>query len=240
MAEQSYPHPGVDTTEDEFTRMFARLKLSGVADAPGSGALAVTAGTGLQVLVAAGAAFTRGLFYRLPSGDAPFPLAVTAPAAQSRIDTVVVRLDPSADEVRLAILDGTPGAGVAATLTQTEVGVFELPLARFPVAPGATAPGAITDLRSFAGNEPPSWSDASRPSPGRLGVIGWSTSSSRFEYWDGTAYKPVVDADALELEASQISDPQNLNVGKVNGNKWTSAASAPASPAVGDVWVPRP
>lgn len=238
MAEQSYPHPGVDTTEDQFTRMFGQLRASGVAAAPGSAALQVSAGTGLQVLVAAGSAFVRGLFYRLPSADAPLALAVTPPDTLTRYDLAVLLLDPAADTIRLEVLDGVPGAGVPVVPPQTEVGEYALRLASWPVAPGATGPGTITDLRTFAGTNGPGWTSTSRPNPGDLGVIGYNSTTGRHEYWDGSTYKPVVDQAALAIAAAQITNPEALNVGRINGVRITVGPTAPSSPAINDLYVP--
>lgn len=47
----------------------------------------------------------------------------------------------------------------------------------------------------------------------------------------------LVALNIRSISASQISDPLNLNVGRINGSKISVSLSAPSSPAVGDVWV---
>ncbi len=115
--------------------------------------LVVTAdGSTLAVTVATGDAFVEGFFYR---NDAALSLDIaTANALNSRIDTVVVRLDRVANTVRLAVVTGTAAASpTPPALSQTDA-LFELPLANVtvPAAAGVIVAGNVTDRRVLITN----------------------------------------------------------------------------------------
>lgn len=149
MAQSSFPFENVDTTETQFSQMFRTLN-AGVNGTPAGTELKVSAGTGLQVSVALGQAMVRGHYYISTATEL---LTIgTANPSNPRIDTVVLRLDPVANSIVLAVVAGTAAASpVAPTLTQTDAGVFEFPLANVAVAAGAGTVGAITDRRVFMG-----------------------------------------------------------------------------------------
>lgn len=149
MAQSSFPFENVDTTETQFSQMFRTLN-AGVNGTPAGTELKVSAGTGLQVSVALGQAMVRGHYYI--STAAELLTISTANATNPRIDTVVLRLDPVANSIVLAVVAGTAAASpVAPTLTQTDAGTYEFPLANVAVAAGAGTVGTITDRRVFMG-----------------------------------------------------------------------------------------
>jgi hypothetical protein len=144
MTQASFPFEGIDTTETQFSK-WARHFNSGVDDVPTGTALEVSAGTGLAVDVEAGEAMVRGHYY---TSDATEALALaTADATNDRIDTVVLRLDPTANSIILAVKTGTPaGSPTAPALVQTDAAIFEQPLADVLVP--ATAGRAVDDYGS--------------------------------------------------------------------------------------------
>lgn len=162
MAEQSYPFDAAGAAgtggqasvlEVEWQRMGRAWLVSGVLDlhADAAGRLAITApGTGMTVSLAAGVAWVEGFFYR---NDAAAALAIgAADATNPRIDTVVLRLDRTANNTRAFVKAGTAAASpVPPTLTQTDA-LWELPLAdvRVPAAAGSIVAANITDRRPFA------------------------------------------------------------------------------------------
>lgn len=89
-----------------------------------------------NVEVEIGAALVNG---RLYENTAALTLAIGANASGNpRIDTVVLRVDYTAQTIRAAVLQGTPaGSPVRPTLTQTAV-IYEMPLADVAVANGFT------------------------------------------------------------------------------------------------------
>lgn len=104
--------------------------------------------------VLAGAAMAHGIFYL---SDATEALTVGANSSGNpRIDTVILRVDYTAQEVRLALLAGTAAATPAPpTLTQSSV-LWEIPLADIAVANGFTtiANSVITPRHEWV-NAPP-------------------------------------------------------------------------------------
>ena len=147
MTQASFPFEGIDTTETQFSK-WARHFNSGVDDVPTGTALEVSAGTGLAVDVEAGEAMVRGHYY---TSDATEALALaTADATNDRIDTVVLRLDPTANSIILAVKTGTPaGSPTAPALVQTDAAIFEQPLADVLVPATAGVPSTITIVASL-------------------------------------------------------------------------------------------
>lgn len=131
MAQTSYPFENVDTTENQFSQWADALALgSGVVNTGNKLAvtpLALNAG----VQVASGKAVVRGHFYQ--STDVESFNIPAAPASQWRKDFIVLTLDPAANSIVLARVEGTPAStleGAALpTLTQSETGVYQMPIA---------------------------------------------------------------------------------------------------------------
>ena len=105
--------------------------------------LAVTAGSGL-VTVGTGAANVYGIPYE---NDASLNVSIPTPAAQTRIDRIVLRASWSAQTVRITRIAGTEGAGEPA-LTQTANTTWDIPLASVSVTTGGVI--TVTDERVFA------------------------------------------------------------------------------------------
>lgn len=234
MAQTSWPFEGVNTSETQFSLWAKNLTpggRGGVIGVPGDTTLKVTgSSSGMQVSVALGNAIVRGFFFQSTAAET---LAIGTSSTSPRIDSVVVRLNPTANTIVLAVVAGTPAASpVAPTLTQTDAGNFEMLLANVAVAANATtiAAGDVTDVRTFNGNV---WTTATRPA-NQAGVVGFNTTTSKLEQNNGSSWSEVVPST---YTASQISDPLNLNVGKINGSKFTVASTAPSSPSVNDIWM---
>lgn len=100
------------------------------------------------VIVEPGSALVQGRWYL---NDADLSVAIASNASGStRIDIVVLEADFTAQTVRIAVVQGTPAAGLPA-LTQTGL-IWQIPLAYLTLASGFTtiAASAITDLRQYA------------------------------------------------------------------------------------------
>lgn len=106
----------------------------------------------MSVSVATGQAQVEGFFYE---NDSALALTIaTAHATLGRIDTVVVRLDRTANSAVLAVVTGTAAASpVAPTLSATD-SLYELPLANVQVDPavGVITAGKVTDRRVLTKN----------------------------------------------------------------------------------------
>lgn len=246
MAQTSYPFDTGSTTETQFSQMFRRMQATGVWGTPAGSELRVLAdSTGMQVKVPAGFAFVRGHFY---SSDAQETLAISAAnPTNPRRDLVVLRLDPTANSITLAVVAGTAAASPAdPTLTQTDAGVWELPLARVAVAAGATtiAAGNVTDLRAFVGGQFRVWTTDTRPSSPTAGTtVGYNTTLGAPELWNGSAW---VDLLPASIPASKISATEQANIaaGRIRPGGDPGASSirifvqsgTPTGAAAGDLW----
>lgn len=141
-------------TETAAARLFRRFAPSGVVP-PGAGhgidggdALAVTADGTAEVTVGSGYAIVGGYWYR---NTEPLKKAIIPnPGGQSRWDRLVVRADPAEDQCSLEWLEGTPGSSSPPDPTRTTDGIWEEPLCRVLLAPGATsvASGSVVMERS--------------------------------------------------------------------------------------------
>jgi hypothetical protein len=189
MAISSYPFEDQTTTESQYSQLFRRLQSSGVAGAPGTTDLRVFAdSTGMQVKVPAGYAIVRGHAF---DSTAEETLSISSATSNPRIDLVILRLDPAADEITLEVITGTPATTPSApALEQTAEAVFEMAIARVNVPASATtiAPANVTDIRPFIGTQFGRWTTATRPSNPVVGTAGLNTTISAPEYWSGSAW----------------------------------------------------
>lgn len=187
----AYPFDTQNTTEDEYTRLFAQLQDSGVVGTWGDGALRVSAnGSGMTVTIAPGSAIVRG---HMVTSTEVTTLTVPAARAETRTDRVVLRLDPAANEIVPAVTTNAT-APTPPELVQTETGIFELPLGLITVAADAVtiAAGAVTDDRPWIGSRVRVWSNSTRPAVPRFAQLGFNVELLAWEYWDGTAWSAVV------------------------------------------------
>lgn len=194
MAQTSWPFQAVDTTETQFSqwaRHIASAGRSGVNGIPTGTDLKVTANSsGMQVFVAAGQAMVRGHFYASTASET---LAIGAANTNPRIDSVVLKLDPSVNTIVLQVVAGTAAASpVAPTLTQTDAAIYQFKLADVRVEANATTIDAskVTDFRQFIMDI---WTTANRPTP-FLGLTGFNTTTGKLETYNGSAWADVMAA----------------------------------------------
>jgi hypothetical protein len=191
MTQTSFPFEGIDTTETQFSQWARNIGEGFFADSNGD-RLAVAAGTGLAVDVDPGRALVRGHFYVSTATEA-LSLA-TADVTNDRLDTVVLRLDPTANSIILAVVTGTPaGSPVAPTLTQTDAGTYELAIADVLVPANSGVPTAITDRRAETAAKAGEWPTAGRPATTGFAFIGFNTDLGTLEFYNvsTSAWEPV-------------------------------------------------
>ena len=159
MAETSWPFENADTSETQYSYLLRELHEPGVVGEYGSSGLAVSPGTGLSVSIAVGRALARGFVYAPTS---PVTVTLAAAGGTARVDRIVIRFDPTANS---AVAVALTGATAEPSVTQTDSGVFELPLAAVAVGANATSlsAGNITDERVFLGGRVAGWTTATRP-----------------------------------------------------------------------------
>ena len=147
MAQTAWPFENIDTSETQFSQ-WARNIGEGVVTGHGLELEPYGDGSGMVVKVKSGQALVRGHYYD-NSAEVSVTIA-TADLSNPRIDSVVLRLDPTANTCVLAVLTGTPDPSPSApALTQTDSGVYELHIADVAVAAAATViqAGDVTDQR---------------------------------------------------------------------------------------------
>lgn len=236
MAEASWPFYGQETNEVQFSKWARALAFSGIVTG-----LAITPGTGLQVVLGIGQGLVRGVFYE---NDAAKPLTVpAAPAAgTTRLDAVILRLDQTANSLTAVIKAGTANGsgGALPSLTRDET-TWELLIGTVRVAGGIAAitTAMIVNLEPSVGLRVYPYATAKRPTPSEPIAIGVNTETKRLELWVGGDWVNLMD---LALTTGTLP----LNRG---GTGQTSAKAArealgiyvqPGAPAhaKGRVWIP--
>ncbi|QOV06149.1 tail protein [Streptomyces phage Salutena] len=230
MSISSYPFDGQAVSEGQYSYLFRELAShSGIADQVGGSGFAVQAdGSGMNVKVNPGFAVVRG---HAVQSTATETLTIAAASAATRYDRVVLRLDPTANNITLAVVQGTSGGGVPA-LTQTDTGVFEFPLATVTVPVGAAtiSAGNVTGEREYLGNTVGGWTTATRPKSPRTGRLGLNTSTNRWEFWDGTKWTDLAPTITWQtIEGAPASFPPASHThpwGDVTGKPTTFPPSS--------------
>lgn len=224
MAQQSWPfHNGTSGTpvlEDQWSIMARLWAASGVMGAPGDANLQVYANSsGRQVYVRTGRAAVRGHYYSSGAEEA-LTLAANG-SGNPRIDRVVLRLDPAANSVLLAVKQGTPaGSPSAPALTQTDTGVWELPLARVTVANGAAtiSAGNVTDERVFTAPPPILTTSGNRPASPLAQQVILEADTGAWKMWDGAAWIDVADSTARAAANAAQTAANNAQIAANNAN----------------------
>ena len=201
MAEQSFPFENIDTTEAQFSEWATNFQETGLQGSPDGTELTITVtGSDLNLTVAAGQAFIRGHYY-INTSD--LVLAVTSAGTNTRIDIVVVELDPEANTIVTKIVSGEAVAAdpVAPTLTQSATGIYQLPISTLtiPASTVVITSGMLADTRTFMGNRIGIWTTATRPAnPTAYQTLGYNTTIGSHESWNGTAWVGFFDPITTE------------------------------------------
>jgi len=227
MAEQSFPFENIDTTESQFSEWATNFQETGVQGSPTGTELGITVtGSDLNLTIAAGQAFIRGHYY-INTSD--LVLAVTSAGVNTRIDIVVVELDPEANTIVTKIVSGEAVAAdpVAPTLTQSATGIYQLPISTLTIPTSTVAITAemLVDTRTFMGNRIGIWTTATRPAnPTAYQTLGYNTTIGSHESWNGIAwvgfFDPITTEGDLVVgdatgQASRLAVGENDKVLKV-------------------------
>jgi hypothetical protein len=155
MTQQSFPFENIDTTESQFSK-WARNIGEGVKGGPDQTQLLVTGDdSGLQVRIAAGEALVRGHYY---ISTAQETLTLDTAGTDTRVDAIVVELDPAANKITLKVVQGLAVASnpQPPTLTQSDVGIYQILIGLVTIAPEASSilTSDVVDRRTFLSAQP--------------------------------------------------------------------------------------
>lgn len=155
MTQQSFPFENIDTTESQFSK-WARNIGEGVKGGPDETQLRVSGDdSGLQVRIAAGEALVRGHYY---ISTAQETLTLDTAGTDTRVDAIVVELDPAANEITLKVVQGLAVASnpQPPTLTQSDVGIYQILIGLVTIAPEASSISTsdVVDRRTFLSAQP--------------------------------------------------------------------------------------
>jgi hypothetical protein len=204
----SYPFDSQAVTETDYSRLFREFQSTGVADGVGGTSLYTFAdGTGMTVKVNSGFAIVRG---HAIYSTATEVLTIPASNTTSRVDRVVLKLDPATNSITLAVKPGTAGSSTPPALTQTDTGIWEMALARVTVGANVTSISAasVQGERKFIGNTVGGWTTDTRPDTPRVGRLGFNQSTNTWEFWNGTAWSdmaPTVSWSSLTGKPTTFS-----------------------------------
>ena len=239
MAEQSFPFENIDTTESQFSEWATNFQETGVQGSPTGTELGITVtGSDLNLTIAAGQAFIRGHYY---INTDSLVLPVTSAGTNTRIDIVVVELDPEANTIVTKIVSGEAVSAdpVAPTLTQSATGIYQLPIATLtiPNSTVAITAGMLVDTRTFMGNRIGIWTTDTRPAnPTAYQTLGYNTTIERHESWNGTAwvgfFDPITTAGDLVV-GDETGQASRLGIGDDN-QVFTVVDGAPAWTSVAE------
>jgi len=202
MAEKSFPFENIDTTESQFSAWARNFQETGIQGAPTGTELTVSAeGSTLEIEVAPGQAYIRGHYY---INSAPKPIAVPSAGIQTRIDLVVLELDPEANKIEAKLIQGeqVDEDPIAPELVQTEDGIYQLLLAVLEI-PNSTL--AITEgmldnsLRVFMSHRIGVWTSDTRP-PNAIAyqTFGFNFDTFGHEFWTGDGWVSLANPISTE------------------------------------------
>lgn len=188
MAENSFPFENIDTSETQFSQWARNFQDTGVKGIPSGSELKVTGDdSGMQVRVAAGQAFVRGHYY---INTLQATVTLTSAGTDTRIDAIVLELNPATNSIALKVHEGTPvvSAPEVPALIQTDAGIYQLLLGyvTIPNDVASITAGMVSDNRTFMGNRIGTWTTATRPAnPVENFTLGYNTTTGGHEIWQG-------------------------------------------------------
>jgi hypothetical protein len=246
MAQKGWPFENIDTSETEFS-LWARNMGQGVIKDRGLELEPYADGSGMTVKVRSGQALIRGHYYDNTS-EVTLTIA-NADLSLPRVDSVVLRLDPTANTVALAVVTGTPNSSpVPPVLTQSDSAIYELLLANVSVSAAAVviSVGNVSDQRVLFR----AWS--AETDAAKQDVITLTANRAVVSNSSGKVAASAVTSTELGFVSgvsSAIQTQLNAKVGTVNGAVTTAATGStvvrnitlstadPSGGTDGDVWL---
>ncbi|MEX1655507.1 tail fiber domain-containing protein [Streptomyces pseudovenezuelae] len=225
MAITSYPFDAQSITETDYSRLFREFQSTGVADGVGGTSFYTYAdATGMTVKVSPGFAIVRG---HAINSTATEVLTVAASNTAARVDRVVLKLDPAANSITLAVKTGTAGSSTPPALTQTDTGIYEFSLATVAVGANVTSISAasVQGERKFLGNTVGGWTTSTRPDSPRVGRLGFNQSTNTWEFWNGTAWANLTQA----VDWSTLTNKPSTFPPSAHTHGWADISDKPTT-----------
>jgi len=230
LAITAFPFDTDDTSEQQFSQLMGEAVDTGVVDTQGGTGFQVSP-SGMGITAAAGTAVLRGFLGFTLGTEGPVTVA-NGHASLVRIDLAILRLDRAGNSMTFAVKQGTASATPTdPALTQTDTGIYEMPLARLtiPAGAGTMLAAYITDIRQFVGSTAGAWTTTGRPTSPRKGKLGYNVTTARWEFYLGGGS----DNGWFPL----IPDPVN-NSTKWNGYNLVVSSTTPGgSPTTDRIWI---
>lgn len=214
MAESSWPSPTYNTgavTNAEYERLHTH-EGAGLLGYYGDTPLIFADSSGLLIKVRADRrAYIRGYTWYSGTGDVSVAISSNA-SGSTRVDRIVLRLDRSTWNVRIAVITGTPGGGAPAwTQSLGTSGLFEISLALVTVVNGASTIAAADVV--FHG-----MFYAPRPMIGNTNAVPWAMNTA-FSTYSGMLW---IDSSSTQMRIHDTSDTGILaryaDTGLINGS----------------------
>lgn len=237
MTMTSWPYVAQDTTDIEYGRLFREMAASdGMAGSFGDTTLRVTGdSSGRQVKMAAGAAVLRGyMFY----STAVETIAIAANAGAARVDLVVLELNLSAplvaNRILPKVLQGTSGSSTPPSLTQTDTGIYQIPLATVAVGNGVAVinAGDVIDVRDWMDQKYGAWTTARRPVSPRKYHLGFNETLGVWEYHNGTTWVAI---GTVVLTSSAVTGILPVAKGGTGASTVAAARTGLSVPSVAEM-----
>lgn len=211
MASKSYPRPGYNggsLTAAEHERLVHAALPDGLAGHPNDPAPVYADGVGVRVarIRANQIGYVRAGAYESGATDIALPSLDANNSGQTRIDTVVLRLDRADFSITEKVAVGTPAQNpVPPTLNSSggPTGLFDFPLADLRVRPGVTALVAedVTTRAWYVGNDGQIRCKSTTRPPHQVGRQIFETDTASVFISDGTVWVPVIGEDAGAITA---------------------------------------
>lgn len=208
MTETSWPFTDQPTTDTEYSWLMREIGQGVIRASEGATSLEGSAdSSGMVSYCEAGRAIVRGFMYR---NSAQLELTHEASESNPRIDTVVIELNAAAIDpdprALVKVIQGTAASSpIAETLVQTDTGIYQFPLYNVYIGGSATniGPSDITNRRVWKPSLVGEWTTALRPLVPSPSQLGYNTTLTRWERWDGTTW---VGLDAYTVGGRQLLD----------------------------------
>ncbi|WP_326554680.1 hypothetical protein [Micromonospora sp. NBC_01813] len=225
MAITAFPFDTQDTSESDYSRLMGEAVDDGIVGSQGTAGFQVSAGAGMTIVAAAGSAVLRGFMGYTTGTEGPVQLS-NGDSSYPRIDRAVLRLDRTNNNVIFTVKQGAAAQTPAPpSLTQTDTGIHEIPLARLEIPSGAgtVLSSYIVDERQFVGSTTGAWTTTGRPASPRKGKLGFNVTRGAWEYHNGSTW--------VDLLPSTVP----------NATKWNNygliVQSAQPAVAANTIWI---